>query len=130
MHIARWIFWLAGLYGLAVVLPQYFLLDQIERDSPPAVTHLEYFYGFVGVAAAWQVAFLVIGHNPRRFRPLMLVGVLEKISFAIPLALLYSRGQLAANVFVFGMIDLFLALLFAVAWVLTRSAARSWRTAG
>jgi hypothetical protein len=121
MTLARWIFWLAGLYGLAVLLPQYFLLEQIARDTPPAVTHVEYFYGFVGVAVAWQIAFLVIGHNPLRFRPLMLVAVLEKLSFVIPVALLYARGDLPGKVFGFGMIDLLLGVFFLVAWWATRS---------
>jgi hypothetical protein len=116
MTLARWIFWLAGLYGLAVLLPQYFLLEQIARDTPAAVTHVEYFYGFVGVAVAWQIAFLVIGHNPLRFRPLMLVAVLEKLSFVIPVALLYARGDLPGKVFGFGMIDLLLGVFFLVAW--------------
>lgn len=116
MQLARWIFWLAGVYGLAVVLPQYFLLEKIGRDAPPAVTHVEYFYGFVGVAAAWQIAFLIIGRDPVRFRPLMLVGSLEKLSFGIPIAVLFARQQVAGDVFFFGMIDLLLAAAFVVAW--------------
>jgi hypothetical protein len=116
MQAARWIFWLAGLYGLAVILPQYFLLEQIGRDNPPAVTHVEYFYGFVGVALAWQVAFLVIGRDPLRFRPLMLVAVLEKLSFGIPVALLFAQQRVPTSVFVFGMMDLSLAVAFVVAW--------------
>jgi hypothetical protein len=119
VRLARWIFWLAGLYGLAVILPQYFLLDKISRDSPPAVTHPEYFYGFVGVAAAWQIAFLIIGSDPLRFRPLMFVGALEKLSFGIPVALLFARQQVAGDVFIFGMIDLLLAAAFVVAWWIT-----------
>ncbi|MEX2317710.1 MAG: hypothetical protein WD669_11200 [Pirellulales bacterium] len=121
MTLARWIFWIAGVYGLAVILPQYFLLEQISRDTPPAVTHVEYFYGFVGVAAAWQIAFLLIGHDPVRNRPLMPVTVLEKVSFGVPVALLYSRGEVPGNVFVFGMIDLLLAVLFVMAWWKTPS---------
>jgi hypothetical protein len=114
--LARCIFWLAGLYGLAVLLPQYFLLEQISRDSPPAVTHVEYFYGFVGIAVVCQLLFLVIGYDPPRYRPLMLVAVLEKVSFGIPVALLFARGEVAANIFVFGMIDLLLAACFLFAW--------------
>jgi hypothetical protein len=119
MQLARWIFWGAGVYGLAVVLPQYFLLEKIGHDSPPPVTHVEYFYGFVGVAAAWQVAFLIIGYDPCRFRPLMLVGALEKLSFGIPVAVLFSRQQVAGDVFVFGMIDVLMAAAFVVAWWIT-----------
>jgi hypothetical protein len=120
MSVARWIFWLAGLYGLAVLSPQYFLLEQIGRNFPPPVTHVEYFYGFVGLAIAWQFAFLVIGSDPIRFRPLMLVGVIEKLSFAIPVAILFSERQVPMSVFVFGMIDLALALAFYAAWWVTR----------
>ena len=66
MKVARVVFWIAGVYGLAVILPQYFLLERIGRDLPPAITHAEYFYGFIGVAAAWQVALLLIGFDPPR----------------------------------------------------------------
>lgn len=125
MRLAQWIFWVAGVYGLLVVVPQYFLLEKIGRDFPPAVTHVEYFYGFVGVAAAWQVAFLIIGREPIRFRLLMLVGVFEKLSFAIPVAVLIAQRRVPNNVFVFGMIDLLLAAAFAVAWWVTRSKVRS-----
>lgn len=82
MKFARWTFNLAGIYGLAALLPQYFLLDKIARDTPPAVTHVEFFYGFVGVAIAWQLAFFVIASDPRRYRPIMLVAIFEKLSFA------------------------------------------------
>jgi len=124
VQLARWIFWLAGLYGLAVILPQYFLLERIGVDSPPAVTHVEYFYGFVGVALAWQIAFFVIGQHPVRYRAFMPVAVLEKLSFGIPVAVLYSQRQVPQNVFVFGMIDLLLAAAFFAAWWATGQYAR------
>jgi hypothetical protein len=120
VKLARWIFWIAGLYGLLALTPNYFLLEQIEAESPP-VTHLEYFYGFLGVGIAWQLAFLVIGHNPLRFRPLMLVAIVEKISFVIPVVMLYHRSQVVPMVFAFGMIDLLLGTSFFIAWWLTRN---------
>lgn len=116
IRIARWIFWLAGFYGLVVLVPQFFLFDRIGRDQPPPITHPEYFYGFVGLAVVWQIAFLVIGHNPMLFRPLMLVAVLEKLSFAIPVSILFAQERVAKGTFVFGMIDLLLAGLFVFAW--------------
>src|SRR5947209_2744569 len=51
MRFARWVFLLAGLYGLATVTPHYFLESRIGREYPPAVTHPAFYYGFVGVAA-------------------------------------------------------------------------------
>jgi hypothetical protein len=119
MKFARWIFWLAGAYGLVALVPQYFLFEQIGRDMPPPITHPEYFYGFVGVAVAWQVAFLVIGYDPRRFRPIMPVAVLEKLSFGVAVAILFARQEVAASTFVFGLVDLSLGTLFVLAWWLT-----------
>ena len=71
MRFARWVFRLAGIYGLIVLLPQYFLEERIGRDDPPPITHPEHFYAFLGVAVAWQVAFLVIAQDPIRYRPIM-----------------------------------------------------------
>ena len=76
MAFARWLFWIAGIYGLVVLVPQYFLEQKVGLDYPPAITHPEYFYGFLGVAIAWQVAFLIIGQDPQRFRPMMLPSVI------------------------------------------------------
>lgn len=113
---ARWVFRIAGIYGLLVIAPQYFLEAQIGLDNPPAITHPEYFYGFVGVALAWQLAFLVIGADPIRYRPLMLAAVVEKATFGIAAIALYASGRLAAPVLVFGCLDLVLGVLFILAW--------------
>jgi len=59
MRFAKIVFLVAGIYGLLILTPMYFLENKIGRDTPPAITHPEYFYGFVGVALAWQVLFLV-----------------------------------------------------------------------
>jgi hypothetical protein len=119
MAFARWTFRLAGIYGLLVMMPQLFLETQVGRDYPPPISHPEYFYGFVGVALAWQVAFLVIGQDPARYRPIMLAAVIEKISFAVAAIALFAGGRLPVIVLVFGMIDLSLATAFSVAFTLT-----------
>jgi hypothetical protein len=118
-QFARWVFGVAGVYGLAVLVPQYFLEDRIGRDSPPPITHPEHFYGFLGVAVAWQVAFLLIAREPTRLRPVMLAAVLEKLSFAIAAAALFANGRVAAAVFAFGLVDLCLGCLFVVAFAKT-----------
>lgn len=78
-RIFRW----AGIYGLIVLFPTLFLEARIGVDSPPPITHPEYYYGFIGLAIAWQLAFLVIGSDPVRFRPLMLPAVVEKFSWGL-----------------------------------------------
>jgi hypothetical protein len=117
MTFGRWVFGGAGVYGLLVLLPMYFLEERIGTDDPPAITHPEHFYGFVGVAVAWQVAFLVIARDPVRFRPLMIPAVLEKASFGIAVALLFAAGRVSRTTLVFGILDLILGTLFVAAFL-------------
>jgi hypothetical protein len=119
MRFARWVFLLAGVYGLLVMAPQFFLEEQIGREQPPPITHPEYFYGFVGVVLAWQVLFLVIASDPVRFRPAMLPAVLEKLSFAVAVPLLYLQQRVAPVVVVFAAVDAVLAVLFILAFLWT-----------
>lgn len=115
-RFARRVFLLAGVYGLVVLMPQYALVERIGRDTPPPITHVEYFYGFVGVAIAWQLCFLAVARDPVRLRAVMLPAVVEKLAFGVPVVLLYLRHQLPATVLVFGVIDLVLAALFVAAY--------------
>jgi hypothetical protein len=114
-QFARWVFRIAGIYGLVVLLPQYLLEDRIGRDDPPAITHPEYFYGFVGVAVVWQFAFLVIATDPARYRPLMIPAVLEKAAFGLAVPILFAQGRASGTLLAFGIIDLVLGVLFAAA---------------
>lgn len=57
MKFAKWVYRIAGIYGLLILTPQYFLETKNGIDFPPAINHPEYYYGFIGVALAWQVAF-------------------------------------------------------------------------
>ena len=97
-------------------MPQYFLAARISHDTPPAITHLEYFYGFIGVAVAWQFVFLLIGRDPERYRPLMIPAVLEKLAFGVPAIILFAQGQLPGSVLFFGLLDLTLGALFVASW--------------
>ena len=110
----RW----AGIYGLIVLVPQYFWsarsASTIRRRSPP-----EHFYGFIGVALAWQLVFLVIATDVVRFRPLMLPAIVEKLAFSVPVLVLYAQGRVAASVVGVGLIDLALGTAFAAAWLRT-----------
>jgi len=99
-------------YGLIVLPPQYFLEAQVGIDYPPAITHPEYFYGFVGLALVWQFTFLLIASDVVRYRPLMLVAVLEKLSFGIPAMVLYAQSRLAWPVLGFALLDMVLGVLF------------------
>src|SRR5215510_13436828 len=75
MKFTKVLFFVAGIYGLVALAPQYFLERKNGLDFPPAITHPEYYYGFLGVAIAWQLAFLILSRDPVRYRPFMPVAV-------------------------------------------------------
>lgn len=118
-RFARVVFTAAGVYGLLVLLPQYFLEEKTGRDYPPPITHPEYYYGFIGIAVAWQVVFLIIGRDPVRYRALMIPSVLEKASFGIPAIILFLLNRLGPMMLGAGILDLILGALFAMAYVKT-----------
>ena len=68
LRFARWIFLLAGIIGLVIVVPPFFQEDQFGRDYPPEITHPEFFYGFLTAVLAWQLMYITIGTDPLRFR--------------------------------------------------------------
>jgi hypothetical protein len=117
MKFARIVFLVAGIYGLIVLLPTYFLEQQVGRDFPPPITHPEYYYGFIGVAVAWQFVFLILSRDPVRYRPLMLPSILEKASFAIPAVVLFLQHRIPAFTFGLAMVDAVLGILFVIAYL-------------
>ena len=65
MKFAKIVFWVAGIWGLLVITPLYFMFALIGRNDPPPITHPGFFYGFVGVALAWQVDLSSSPQTPR-----------------------------------------------------------------
>jgi O-antigen/teichoic acid export membrane protein len=121
VKFARILFYVAGTWGILVVTPLFFIFDQIAEKDPPPITHPLFYYGFAGVALAWQFVFLMIGSNPARFRPLMLVSILEKLGYFLPAVILYLHHRVhPADLFIsFG--DALLAVLFLIAYLKTSS---------
>ena len=116
MTFSRWVFRVAGAIGLIGLVPIYFTEKQIGIDTPPPITHPEFFYGFVGVAIAWQVAFLIVGQDPVRYRPLMIPSMIEKFTFSIAVWVLFFQGRLGGQMLGPGTFDLILGVLFVVAF--------------
>jgi hypothetical protein len=113
MRFARWVFVLAGLYGLIVSAALYVS----ERGLQPPLTHPEFYYGFAGLCLAWQLLFLLIGVDPRRMRPAMIPAIVEKLSFGIAIPILNAMGRIhATDMMVAAAIDLLLAALFVAAF--------------
>ena len=110
-RVPRWVSWWfrgAAVYGLVVLIPQYFL-------PPPAGAEV-FFYGFIGTAAAFQFVFWVIGGDPARYRALMPVGVVEKLAYGVPVLILFANGRADALYVGAAIIDLILGVGFFVAW--------------
>jgi hypothetical protein len=121
MIFAKRLFLIAGIYGVIVLVPQFFMEARTGRDFPPAITHPEFYYGFVGAALAWQLVYLIIAKDPVRYRPIMLAGVLAKASFGLAALLLYLQHRISTFLMCFATIDLILGALFAVAYVRTKA---------
>jgi hypothetical protein len=92
----------------------------MSRQFPPPLTHPEHFYGFIGVAIAWQCAFLLIARDIQRYRFFILPAVLEKLSFGIASLVLHAQGRAPVLVTCFGAIDLAFAACFILAFCATR----------
>jgi hypothetical protein len=117
MTFVRRLFFSAGIYGLLVLVPMYFMADRLGAQYPPAINHREFYYGFIGVAVAWQVLFLILATDPRRYRPMIIPAILEKLGYGIVVLVMMARGEIAGGPAIGGIIDLVLAALFAYAFV-------------
>ena len=123
MRFARIVFTIAGIWGLVVLTPLFFLRDVSGRVYAPPADYPHFFYGFFAVAMAWQVVFLIIGSNPARFRLMMIPAMLEKFPYVVIATILHGQGRITADDASTAVPDLILGILFAVAFVKTRSAA-------
>ena len=119
MRFAKTVFLVAGIYGLIVLLPQYFMEARTGHDYPPPITHPEFYYGFIGVTVAWQAVFLVLSRDPERYRPMMVPAVLEKAAWVIAVTVLYLQQRISLVMLPLAGIDLLLGILFVWAYLKT-----------
>ena len=122
MRFARWVFLIAGVYGIAVLVPG--LFGEVRSAAPAArLARPEYYYGFLTSALVWQLAFIAIARDPARLRPLMPVAVLEKLAFFGTCLALYATNRLPSGATLAGgIVDGILMLAFALAWRSSRPA--------
>jgi hypothetical protein len=117
MKFAKLVFWIAGVWGVLIITPLYFLFDVISRRDPPAITHPGFYYGFAGVTLVWQIAYLLIATAPERYRPMMIVAALAKFSYGAAVVVLVLQERMHAADLVFGGVDLLLGVLFVAAYL-------------
>jgi hypothetical protein len=123
MKFAKAVFWIAGIWGFLTITPLYFMFDLIGRNDPPPITHPAFFYGFVGLALAWQIAFLFIATDPARYRPLMIPSIFEKFSYGAAVVILVLQARMHRADLLFAGTDLLLGVLFVIAYFRTPSRA-------
>ena len=116
MKFAKVVFWIAGIWGVVILTPLYFIFDMIGRNDPPPITHPAFYYGFVSVGLAFQAAFFVIAIYPVRLRPMMIPSVLEKFGYGATLLVLYLQNRLHPQDLALGGIDVLFGLLFLAAF--------------
>lgn len=121
MIFAKWVFTIAGAFGVIVIAPLFFLEDVMARSGGP-FNHPETYYGFAGAVLAWQFVYLVIGRNPAPYRPIMLLGALGKVIYATATWVLLAEGRIPLSVPVISSPDILFATLFVIAWFKTRPA--------
>lgn len=127
MQAAKWIFRIAGVYGIAVLTPMYFL-EGMFTDS----LHPEFYYGFIGIGLAWQVLFFILAADPQRYRAMMVPALLEKVGYGGATLALFILGRAAASVVLSGLVDWLFAALFLWSYLRTGqrmhegSAAPAW----
>jgi hypothetical protein len=117
IKFAQRLFFVAGLYGVAVIGPLFFLERVIGEYDPPLITHPEFYYGFAFTALAWQIVYLMMARDPLRFRPMLIPAIVGKAGFAISVFVLCAQGRIAPQNIVLPATDLLLAGLFAWAFV-------------
>jgi hypothetical protein len=119
MRFSKIVFWVAGIWGLLVITPLFFIFNLIGRQDPPPITHPGFYYGFTTAALAWQIAFLVIAQDPVRFHPLMIPSVVEKFGYGIVVLILFLQSRMRVGDLVLGSVDLLLGVLFIAAFLKT-----------
>jgi hypothetical protein len=119
MKFAKVVFLVAGVWGIVLLTPLYFLFDAIGRQQSTLITYPQFFYGFLAVTMAWQFAFLVIGSDPARFRPMMIPSVAEKFIYVVSMGVLYSEGRIRVTDVMIVAPDLLLGVLFIIAFATT-----------
>jgi hypothetical protein len=86
------------------------------------ITHPQFYFGFLGVTLAWQVAFFLIAGNPDRFRPMIIPALIEKLTYVGAITALFIQRQMSPSESLVAVPDLILAILFAISFVKTRPA--------
>ncbi len=118
MKFSQYVFRIAGIYGLIVILPIYFIESDLFHGtlSPRA----DFYYGFAGVALAWQFAFFIIASDVVKYRLLMIPSVMEKVFYTSAVVVLFINNRLSTEILIFAGMDIIFSALFVMAFIKTK----------
>jgi hypothetical protein len=122
MRLAKWIFLVAGGFGLLSTVPLLF------TESAMGVKQPEFYYGFVCLNMCWQILYLFLSSDPARYRSMMIPAFLAKASGAIALSWLYLLTRVSTQWIVIGAVDGLFAVLFVVAYWSTQGQSKASAT--
>jgi len=123
IRFAKYVFGISAAFGFLFLLPLYFAEGYVATESPPAITHPEFYYGFIGVALAWQLVYFLIATDPVRFRPVMVLAGLAKFSLVGTFLFLFLAERLSVKSLAAAVPDLLMAVLFFACFFGTKSPA-------
>ena len=66
---------------------------------------------------SWQFVYLLISRDPARYRPVMILAILAKLSYALAVLALLAAGRVDVATTGGGCVDLLFVPLFAYAFV-------------
>ena len=115
MDFAKRVYSYAAIYGVLVVAPLYGLEFLIVRLFGPLTQPLWY-YGFLGVALMFQFIYGLIGRDPARYRPMMPLAILAKLSFGAAALALLATGRIGLLMTGIAMPDLIWVVFFWLAY--------------
>jgi hypothetical protein len=121
MKFGKYVFLISGLLGILILFPLYFLESKIGGDFPPAIAHPEFYYGFIGVALACQVLFIIISLDPLKYRLMMIPAIIEKFSYSLAIIILVLQNRVSEVMLGSGLMDLTMGILFSIAFIKTPS---------
>lgn len=119
MTFAKWVFTIGGVWGVLIIGPLFFTEQVMADTTGKPFNHPDTYYGFVAAVFCWQLSYLVIGRDPARYRPFMLLGALGKVLYAGGCWVLFAQGRIPITVPAIASPDLLLAALFVVSWFRT-----------
>jgi len=116
MKFAKMVFVAAGVWGIVILTPFYFLFDAIGRLYSSPINYPQGYYGFLAITMAWQIAFLVIGSNPARYRLMMIPSMVEKFAYVLSMGALYIQRRIGVTDVLVISPDLLWGVLFVTAF--------------